>query len=480
MTKQLKSEKTDYVHPIRNKVGGIFIHVSNMERSVNWYHRLLGMPQRSAATEKVHAITMDGGSELVLDQNGYDSGLAWENRAQLMLDSPDVGAAYRYVKKCGIEIVEDIMQFPGMAFFTFRDPDGNLLMVCGNPGSIEGPETDTESVKRATDNVVAYDAGGLLLTASEQASLAQITSSGLELTGHAYAEGEFETPLRIEATVRIDQGSMYLTFASGMVAINYGNSPEVLENGTGSDLFVVHPKLNTHFTFHRKGSVPIGQWVHVSWTIEERRMEVHVDGKLFHRQDGYFGGINGQTGISGVMGRVTVKSLAVESIAPESQAIYLPISGSAASEDHLTADAACHAVVTSSGLWLSGGEELGFARTGHVYNVPFAFRTELHSFTRSAVIYGGYTTLMKWNSDGKLLFIDPATREEIWIDGAALPYDTTATIEWRLENKFMSLIIDDKTVLERKGDYSGCRFRLGIGAEAGSAVTVKSVIINQI
>ncbi|MGM0883255.1 MAG: VOC family protein [Bacillota bacterium] len=465
-----------HVHPIRNKVGGVFMHVSNMERSINWYHKLFGMSDRSVSTEKVHAISMDGGSGFVLDQNGYDSGLSTEDRAILMFDSPDVGAAYKFVKESGIEIVEDIMHFPGMAFFTFRDPDGNLLMICGVPGSEEGKE---DGLSITDKQEISYDAGGVQLVVSEQAHYSRITPYGLELTGKAHTETQYETPLRIESTVRIDKGALFLTYGPhGLVALNFGNSPDVQGNGTGDDLFIVSPKMNKHFTFHHKGSIPIGQWAHVAWTINERSIEIHVDGHLFHRQDGYFGNLVGQAGIAGVMGQVTVKSFAVETLSEQDSMCYLPITSDAMNEDRLIADASCHAIVTGEGLWISCDEQWGSARTANVYSVPFTIKTEIQSYTRSVVLYGGQSARIKWSSEGDLCFTDPLTKEEIWVQDAALPYSSFAKIEWKMNADQTSVTVDGKTILERKGDYASCRFKLGIGADVGSAVVVKSVHIS--
>jgi predicted enzyme related to lactoylglutathione lyase len=467
--------RTRNVHPIRNKVGGVFMHVSNMERSINWYHKLFGMSERSVSTEKVHAISMDGGSDFILDQNGYDSGLAAEDRAILMFDSPDVRAAYQFVKSCGIEIVENIMDFPGMSFFTFRDPDGNLLMICGDPGSEEELE---EKLSMTDRQGISYDAGGSRLVVSQEAQSSRITPDGLELTGHARTETPYETPLRIEATVRIDQGSLYLTYGHGLAALNFGNSPDVQKKGSGDDLFIVNPKMNKHFTFHRKGSIPIGQWTHVAWTINERSMEIHVDGKLFHRQDGYFGNVIGQAGIAGVMGQVTVKSFNVETLSDQERTAHLPVKRNEMEDDRLVADSSCHAVATGEGLWLSSDDRWGFARTEHIYLVPFSLKTEIHSYTRSAVLYGGHSARIKWNTEGNLCFTDPVTKEDIWVPDAALPSDSFTTVEWKMDVSQTSITVDGKTVFERKGDYALCSFKLGIGADAGSAVLVKSVHID--
>lgn len=468
--------KSKNVHPIRNKVGGVFMHVSNMERSSNWYHKLFGMSERSVSTEKVHAISMDGGSDFILDQNGYDSDLPPEERAILMFDSPNVRAAYQFVKNSGIEIVEEIMDFPGMSFFTFRDPDGNLLMICGNPGTDEEIEEESSN----TDNQeITYDAGGSQLIVNDEAQYAKITSDGLELTGYARTETSYEAPLKIEATVRIDKGSLYLTYGRhGLVALNFCNSPELQKKGSGDDLFIVNPKMNKHFTFHHKGSIPLGQWANVSWTINERSMEIHIDGKLFHRQDGYFGNVIGQAGLAGVMGQITVKSFNVDTLSDNDKTAYLPVKAGETGEDRLVSDPSCHAVTTSEGLWLSCDDRWGYARTENSYSVPFSLKTDIHSYTRSAVLYGGHSARVKWSSEGTLCFTDPITKEEIWVQNAALPYDSLTTLEWKMEASQTSIIVDGKTILEQKGDYSSCRFKLGIGADIGSAVTVKSVQID--
>ncbi|MCR2808008.1 VOC family protein [Paenibacillus soyae] len=474
MGQQTTFENAKGNHPIQNKVGGVFIHVRNMERSVNWYHKLFGMPDRSTTTEKVHAIAMDGGSDFVLDQNGYDSGLASGERALLMLNSSNVRAAYSFVKESGIEIVEDIMDFPGMAFFTFRDPDGNLLMICGDPGSEE--EAAPVQVSKAS---IRYDAGGAVLSVSEHAALAKETAEGMELTGKAYTDTEYRVPVRLEAKVRLDKGSLFLSFGPhGTAALNFGNSPEVNEKGSGEDLFIVHPAMNKHFTFHGKGGVPVGQWARVSWTIQERFMDIHIDGQLFHRQEGYFGGASGHAGIAGVMGQITLKSFAVEELTADESPLFLPIGGSAGKEDRLIADPSCHAMSMAEGLWLGCDDRRGFARSGSVYEAPFVLKAEVSSSTRSAILYAGSTEMLRWNSEGKLCFIDPATKEEAWIDDASLPYGELARIEWRLEGGRTSLALDGRVVLDREGDYKACRFRLGIGAEPGSAVTIKSVSLN--
>ncbi|MGY3714941.1 VOC family protein [Sutcliffiella cohnii] len=452
------------------------MHVSNMERSINWYHKLFGMSERSVSTEKVHAITMDGGSDFVLDQNGYDSNLPIEERAILMFDSPDVRAAYRFVKDAGIEIVEDIMDFPGMSFFTFRDPDGNLLMICGDPGSED--ETNKES-SHFDEQTLSYDAGGSQLVVSQEAQHARISSDGLELTGYAHTETSHVTPLRVEATVRIDKGSLNLTYGRhGLVSLNFGNSPEVQKKGSGEDLFIVHPKMNKHFTFHRKGAIPIGEWAHVEWTINERSMEIHVDGELFHRQDGYFGDLAGQAGIAGVMGQVTIKSFHVEALTDQGSTTHLPIKRNGLEIDRLVADPSSHGVITENGLWLSSDERWGHARTDNIYSAPFSLKAEIHSHTRSAVLYGGHVARIKWSSEGNLCFIDPITNEEEWISNGALPYNSFTTIEWKVDTNQTSITVDGKTVFEKKGDYASCQFKLGIGAELGSAVTVKSVHID--
>jgi len=468
MTQQ--AEKVKKGHPIANKVGGVFMHVSNMERSANWYHQLFGMPERSSVTSKVHSLKMSAGSNFVLDQHGYDRGLAMNDRPILMFDSPDVHAAYRYVKQLGIPIEWEIEQYPGMAFFTFRDPDGNLLMVCGKPGS--AADTGEAASQKA---LLRYDGGGATLEVSESSYASEITGEGLVLTGRAHTELTYATPLKIETTVRIDSGNLRLLYGRGQLTFNYGSSDN---GGTGEEFYVGHPKVNKQFGYLKKGGIAVGEWVRVEWTLHERSIEVRVNGAVYHMQEGYFGDLEAKAGIGCDNGRITVRTFSVQSIAGEEAKPRLPIeTGGGASRDWLVADSSCCPLITHEGLWLSCDEQWGSARTTAEYEAPFALTAELRSDTGTAVLYGGVSARVKFHSEGSLSFLDPVTKEEIWAEGSGRWSGDAATVTWTVEHDRTTVSVDGELRFERKGDYSGRRFRLAIGADLGGAVTVKSVQI---
>lgn len=458
-------------HPVSNQIGGVFMHVSNMEKSVNWYHRLFGMPERSSVTDKVHSVRMDGGSDFVLDQHGYDRGLATEDRPILMFESPDVHAAYRFVQKVGIPIEWEIEEYPGMAFFTIRDPDRNLLMICGAPGTKEELEADTD--QRSLSH--RYDGGGTWLSVTPTSSHSLETTEGLELTGRAITEAAFATPLRLETTVKIDNGCLRLEYGPhGQLTFNYGPSAT---SGVGEEFYVTHPKVHKQYGFPTKGALPTGEWIRVEWTIHERKMEVHVNGRLYHVQEGYFGDLVGKAGIGCDNGRITVKSYSVESLSERETSPRLPIYGNGAQTDALAPDVSCYPSMTGEGLWLTCDDQWGRALSEAVYAAPFVMEVVLRADMHAFVLYGGVAAQVKFHANGALSFRDPVSKEEVWTENAGQLPDGFTTIRWEMHSDRTTVSVDGEVRFERAGDYANCRFRLGVGSDLGSAVTVKSVHI---
>ncbi|MDF2660159.1 MAG: hypothetical protein K0Q94_2950 [Paenibacillus sp.] len=471
---ELKTAGTEpRIHPIRNKMGGVFMHVSNMERSVNWYHKLFGMPERSSVTDKVHALAMEGGTGFVLDQHGYDRKLAPADRPMLMLDSPDVHAAYRFLQEIGVKLDSRIEEYPNMAFFTFRDPDNNLLMVCGKPGGKDGSEDSSPEASGSGKQADRYDGGGCRLSVSDSSYYGAVTPEGLKLTGRAHTDDAYAVPLRIETKVRIDDGCLRLHYGKrGSLTFNYGPSAN---NGVGSEFYVGHPIADKQFAYIDKGAVPTGEWVRLEWTVAERYMEVRVNGRLFHSQEGYFGSIVSKAGIGCDNGRITVQSFFVESLSEQDTVPTLPMLVDGNRSDELVPDASCYPQVTGEGLWLSYNEEWGSARSGSEYAVPYKLEAVVRSDTNSVVLYGGASGRVKFHPDGSLSYIDPVTRQESWVEGRGRLNEGFSTIEWRLEANRTTVSVDGETRFECEGSYTDCRFPLGIGADIGSVVVVRSV-----
>jgi hypothetical protein len=47
-----------------------------------------------------------------------------------MLDSPDVESSKAYLEANGVPVFTDIERHGEMAFFTVKDPDENVIMIC--------------------------------------------------------------------------------------------------------------------------------------------------------------------------------------------------------------------------------------------------------------------------------------------------------------------------------------------------------------
>lgn len=69
---------------------------------------------------------------LTLDNHCFDDiyELKPLNQPLFNLSTVDINAAYQHVKELGAEIVTEIQTYPDLSEFTFKDPDGNIIMIC--------------------------------------------------------------------------------------------------------------------------------------------------------------------------------------------------------------------------------------------------------------------------------------------------------------------------------------------------------------
>jgi len=118
--------------PIKNKVGDIFVPVRDIERSRDWYCRLLGL---TADCEIMNGhlcpLPMEG-TGLILDTmpmwGGKEPGGAPNIKTPaFMLMTGDLQASYEFAKENNVTLVTDIQHDH---WFVIKDPDDNLLMIC--------------------------------------------------------------------------------------------------------------------------------------------------------------------------------------------------------------------------------------------------------------------------------------------------------------------------------------------------------------
>jgi len=114
------------MHPIQNQIGTVFIPVSNIEKARDWYCDILGLPvDGEILFGHLYVLPMNG-TGIVLDSQIYAEDHVFKVPA-FHLNSDRIEEAYEYMKSKNVEILTDI-EFG--QWFNFKDPDGNVLMVC--------------------------------------------------------------------------------------------------------------------------------------------------------------------------------------------------------------------------------------------------------------------------------------------------------------------------------------------------------------
>jgi hypothetical protein len=100
---------------------------------VEWYSKLLGADVKGEVQGLVYTFSMGAGRPgLTLDNHCFDENYEFKpmNQPLFNLSAVDIQAAYQHVIDLGAEIVSGIQSFPDLSEFSFKDPDGNIIMVC--------------------------------------------------------------------------------------------------------------------------------------------------------------------------------------------------------------------------------------------------------------------------------------------------------------------------------------------------------------
>lgn len=114
---------------IRPEIGAVFISVSDIEAARDWYRRLLGLPAGGDILfGHLHILPMREGSGLVLDAKGFAG--PHDRKPAFHFNTSDIHLARDAAIAAGAQAVGEVTDG---VFFTFKDPDGNLLMVADVP-----------------------------------------------------------------------------------------------------------------------------------------------------------------------------------------------------------------------------------------------------------------------------------------------------------------------------------------------------------
>lgn len=118
--------------PIQNKIGSVFIPVRDIERSRDWYCRLLGLPADCQILNGHLCPLPMQGTGIILDTmpgwGGKEPGgpPTFKTLAFMLLTN-DLAASYEFAQANGVNMVTGIEH---NHWFVIKDPDDNMLMVC--------------------------------------------------------------------------------------------------------------------------------------------------------------------------------------------------------------------------------------------------------------------------------------------------------------------------------------------------------------
>jgi len=110
--------------PIQPNVPAVFVYVTDVEKSVKWYCRLLGLPIPESIREDIHIFGLSGSrcSNIFLAKRTEVHPSA---EPMLSLTAPDHDSALQFLTDLGAEIVHKDKEV-----IHFKDLDGNVLMAC--------------------------------------------------------------------------------------------------------------------------------------------------------------------------------------------------------------------------------------------------------------------------------------------------------------------------------------------------------------
>jgi hypothetical protein len=64
----VNSHEAAELSPIRNQIGAVFVHVTDMQRAITWYSMLLGVPERQTSHGGlIYDVPMVGPTGLTID-----------------------------------------------------------------------------------------------------------------------------------------------------------------------------------------------------------------------------------------------------------------------------------------------------------------------------------------------------------------------------------------------------------------------------
>ncbi len=117
------------VSPINRRIGAVFVYVTDMQRAVDWYTKLLGAPTHGTSHEGlIYDVPMDGPTGLTLDGHAHARGEFRSGGPLLMLHADDIQAAHAFALDHAQDVTP-VENIGTVSVFHLSDPDNNRLTI---------------------------------------------------------------------------------------------------------------------------------------------------------------------------------------------------------------------------------------------------------------------------------------------------------------------------------------------------------------
>jgi predicted enzyme related to lactoylglutathione lyase len=128
-TRRGRARRVTFESPVQNRIGNVFIPVSDMRRARAWYGRLFGLELGEPTHDDgICDVPMAGETGIILDANAPVT--KHSVQPLCFFWTHDLAAALDHLVSMEAEITSAVTDIGSVSYLTFRDPDGNPLMVC--------------------------------------------------------------------------------------------------------------------------------------------------------------------------------------------------------------------------------------------------------------------------------------------------------------------------------------------------------------
>ncbi|MBB3127836.1 putative enzyme related to lactoylglutathione lyase [Paenibacillus rhizosphaerae] len=192
-------------NPLENRIASVFVHVTNLRESAEWYSRLLGLPIREDRLNGGPVYWFDfQGTHLILDSNSVNrQNPDWNQdmMPRMMFPAMDIDEAYLLIREQGTPLFEPERHGP-MAYFNFRDPEGNVQMACWTQNREEDP-----SLAGLSRSPISPRIGGVFVDVKHMPAAAKWYSGllGAEYDEAAAEQRIYSVPTASGAALLLDQ-----------------------------------------------------------------------------------------------------------------------------------------------------------------------------------------------------------------------------------------------------------------------------------